>query len=46
MLGRIHPATLIGMALVIAVHALIQTLAGMPMVSAYAETIARSAGGA
>lgn len=45
-LGRVHPATLIGMALVIAVHALIQSLAGMPMVAAYAEAIARSAGGA
>ncbi|WP_421836509.1 adenylate cyclase [Novosphingobium sp.] len=46
MLGRVHPATLLGMGLVVAVHALIQLLAGMPMVAAYAEAIARSAGGA
>lgn len=46
MLGRVHPATLLGMGLVIAVHGLIQVLAGMPMVAAYAEAIARSSGGA
>lgn len=45
-LGRIHPATLVGMGLVIAVHAVIQVLAGMPMVAEYAEAIARSNGGA
>jgi hypothetical protein len=45
-LGRVHPATLVGMGLVIAVHALIQMLTGMPIVAAYAEAIARSAGGA
>lgn len=45
-LGRVHPATFAGMGLVIAVHALIQLLAGMPMVAAYAEAIARSSGGA
>lgn len=44
--GRVHPATLIGMALVVAVHGLIQLLAGMPAVAAYAEAIARSSGGA
>jgi uncharacterized membrane protein YozB (DUF420 family) len=45
-LGRIHPATTIGMVLMIAVHALIQVLAGMPQVSSYAEAIARSFSGA
>lgn len=45
-MGRIHPATLVGMGIVVAVHMLIQVLAGMPMVAAYAEAIARSSGGA
>lgn len=45
-LGRVHPATLVGMGLVIAVHALVQVLAGLPIVAAYAEAIARSSGGA
>lgn len=45
-LGRVHPATLLGMGLVIAVHGLIQVLAGMPVVATYAEAIARSSGGA
>lgn len=45
-LGRIHPATLIGMGLMVAVHGMIQILAGMPTISAYAEAIARSGGGA
>lgn len=45
-LGRIHPATLVGMGLMIAVHGVIQVLAGMPDVAGYAEAIARSGGGA
>lgn len=45
-LGSVHPATLAGMGLMIAVHGVIQMLAGMPLVSAYAEAIARSSGGA
>lgn len=45
-LGRVHPATITGMALAIAVHGTIQILAGMPMVAAYAEAIARSSSGA
>ncbi len=45
-LGRIHPATLVGMGLVVAVHALIQVLSAMPIVAAYAVAIARSSGGA
>lgn len=45
-LGRSHPATLVGMVLMIAVHGVIQLLAGMPLVAAYAEAIARSYGGA
>jgi len=45
-LGRIHPATLGGMALVVAVHGVIQVLSAMPIISAYAEAIARSSGGA
>jgi len=46
MLGRVHPATLTGMLLVIVVHGLIEILARMPFVMAYAETLARSSGGA
>lgn len=45
-LGRVHPATIAGMGLVIAVHGAIQILAGLPAVTAYAETIARSAAAA
>ncbi len=45
-LGRVHPATLVGMGLVVAVHALIQVLAGMPIMASYVESIARSSGGA
>lgn len=41
-LGRVHPATIIGMALIIAVHGLIELLSEMPGVAAYAEAIARS----
>lgn len=45
-LGRVHPATIVGIALVIAVHALIQVLAGMPIMASYVESIARNSGGA
>jgi hypothetical protein len=45
-LGRVHPATLIAMCLVIGVHALIQILAGMPGVIMIAEAIARGSGAA
>lgn len=44
--GRVHPATLAGMMLVVMVHGLIQVLAGMPAVAEYAEAIARRSGGA
>lgn len=45
-LGHVHPATLVGMGLMVAVHGVIQVLAGIPTVAAYAEAIARSFGGA
>lgn len=45
-LGRVHPATITGMGLMVAVHGVIQVMAGMPAVSAFAEAIARSSGGA
>lgn len=44
--GRVHPATIAGMTLVVIVHGLIQVVAGMPAVAAYAEAIARSSSGA
>lgn len=46
MLGRTHPATLLAMAIVVGVHGLIQTLAGMRSVALLAEAIARSFGAA
>ncbi|MEO0030620.1 MAG: hypothetical protein RIS94_378 [Pseudomonadota bacterium] len=40
MMGRIHPATLACMGALVATHALIQALAGLPVVAAVAQAIA------
>lgn len=45
-LGKVHPATFVTMGAVIVVHLLIQFLAGVPMLAAYAEAIARGSGAA
>lgn len=46
MLGRMHPATLLAMAIIVGVHALIQTLAGTRSIAVLAEAIARGSGAA
>lgn len=46
MLGRMHPATLVSMGIVLAVHGLIQTLAAAPAVAVLAEAIAHGSGAA
>lgn len=46
MLGRTHPATLLAMAIIVGIHALIQTLAGTRSIAVLAEAIARGSGAA